>query len=205
MKEVNLVPIVIRYFLPESGVEVKLSVFKSVPGETAEILSKYLFSVLDQTKLKDKLIGFCGENCNTNFGGIKRRGQNNVFHKVKDNVKRDLVGIGCTIHIVHNCFQHAVDTLRICVGSFVKIYKFFHIYTVRVFELKEFCDFADVEYQPLLQHGNTRFLSLLPALERVLEMFEALKSYFNSPEQPSFANVLKIQPKNSISGSFMNS
>ena len=34
----------------------------------------------------------------------------------------------------------------------------------------------------LLEHGNTRFLSLLPALERVLEIFKALKSYFNSQE-----------------------
>ena len=42
-------PIVVRYFLLESGVKVKLLEFKSVPGETAEllILSKYLFSVLD--------------------------------------------------------------------------------------------------------------------------------------------------------------
>ena len=187
MKEVKLMPIVVRYFFPENGVKVKLLEFKSVPGKTAEILSKYLFSVLDQTKLKDKLIGFCADNCNTNFGGIKRRGQNNVFYRVKNNVKRDLVGIGCTIHIVHNCLQHAVDSLPVCVGSLVKIYKLFYIYTVRVFELKEFCDFADVEHQRLLQHGNTRFLSLLPALERVLEMFEALKSYFNLQEHcPTF-------------------
>ena len=33
-----------------------------------------------------------------------------------------------------------------------------------------------------MQHGNTRFLSLLPALQRMLEMFEGLKSYFNSQE-----------------------
>ena len=65
----------------------------------------------------------------------------------------------------------------------VKIYKFFLIYNVRVLELEEFCDFADVEYEQLLQHGNTRFLSLLRALERVLERFEALKSYFNSQER----------------------
>ena len=113
MKEVKLVPIVVRYFLPKSGVKVKLLEFKSVTGETAEILSKYLLSVLDQTKLKDKLIRFCADNCNTNFGGIKKRGQNNVFYKVKYNVKRDLVGIGCTIHIVHNCLQHAVNTLPV--------------------------------------------------------------------------------------------
>ena len=149
-----------------------------VPGETAEILSKYLLLVLDQTKLKDKLIGFCADNCNTNFGGVKRRGHNNVFYKVKDNIKRDLVGIGCTIHFVHNCLQHTVDTLPVCVENLVvKIYKFFHIYIVQVSELKEFCNFADVEYKRILQHGNTRFLSLLPALERILKMFEALKSY----------------------------
>ena len=47
MKEVKLVPIVVRYFLPESGVKVKLLEFKSVPGETAKLLSEYLLSVLD--------------------------------------------------------------------------------------------------------------------------------------------------------------
>ena len=76
-----------------------------------------------------------------------------------------------------------MDTLPECVESLViKIYKFFQIYTVQVSKLKEFCDFADVEYQQLLQHGNTRFLSLLHDLGRILEMFEALKSYFDSQE-----------------------
>ena len=56
MKEVKLVPIVVCYFLPESVVKIKLLEYKSVLGETAEILSKYLLSVLDQTK--PKLIGF---------------------------------------------------------------------------------------------------------------------------------------------------
>ena len=84
--------------------------------------------------------------------------------KVKDNVKWDLVGIGCTVYIVHNCLQLVMDTLPMCVQSLVKIYKFFHIYPARDLELQEFCEFADVEYKQLLQHGNTRFLSLLPAL-----------------------------------------
>ena len=90
MKEVKLVPIVVRYFLPESGVKVKLLEFKSVPGETAEILSEYLLSVLDQTKLKDKLIGFCADNCSTNFGGVNRRGHNNVFYKVRITINETL-------------------------------------------------------------------------------------------------------------------
>jgi len=155
---------------------------RSLPGETAEILSNYQVSVREKNELKEKVVGFCADNCNTNFGGVKRRGQNNVFFRVKEKIERDLTGIGCAAHIVHNCFQHAVDTLPVCVESLVKIYKFFHIYTVRVTKLKIFCEFVEIEYQRILQHGNTRFLSLLPALQRILEMFEGLKSYFNSQE-----------------------
>ena len=33
-----------------------------------------------------------------------------------------------------------------------------------------------------MQHRNTRFLFLLPALQRILEKFEGLRSYFNSQE-----------------------
>ena len=33
-----------------------------------------------------------------------------------------------------------------------------------------------------MQHRNTRFLSLLPDIERVVEMFEALKNHYNSQE-----------------------
>ena len=62
MQEVKLVLIVVCYFLPESGVKVKLLEFKSVSGETAGILSKYFLSVLNQTKLKNKLIQFCTHN-----------------------------------------------------------------------------------------------------------------------------------------------
>jgi len=182
-KEIKIVPVVVRYFVPDVGVKVKLLEFKSLEGETAAILSEYLVSVLEQNGLKEKLAGFCADNCNTNFGGLKRRGQNNVFFKLKENIGRNLIGVGCAAHIVHNCIQHAVDNLPVPVESLVvKIYKFFHIYTVRVTELKQFCDFVDIEYQSILQHGNTRFLSLLPALQRILEMFEGLRSYFNSQE-----------------------
>lgn len=80
--------------------------------------------------------------------------------------------------------QTAVDVLPIEVEALVvKIYKYFYIYTVRVTELKEFCDFVHIEYKNVLQHGTTRFLSLLPAIERLLLMYEGLKSYFLSQEQ----------------------
>lgn len=182
-KEVKLVPVVVRYFQPESGIQVKLLEFKSVLGETAVILTNHLVEVLKKNNLEDKVVAFCGDNCNTNFGGVLRRGQNNVYALLKKELGRNIIGIGCGAHILHNTIQHDVDVLPIEIEALVvKIYKYFHIYTVRVSQLKEFCDFAEIEYKKLLQHGNTRFLSLLPAIERILQMYEGLKAYFSSME-----------------------
>ena len=72
-KEVKIVPVV-RYFVPGVGVKVKLLEFKSLQGETAVILSEYLVSVLEQNELKEKVVDFCSDNCNTNFERVKRRG-----------------------------------------------------------------------------------------------------------------------------------
>lgn len=181
--EVKLVPLIVRYFKQESGVQIKLLDFKSLPGETAEILSNHLMGVVKENKLEEKVVGFCGDNCNTNFGGVKRRGKNNVFTLIQREFGRSINGIGCGAHIVHNTIQTAVDVLPIEIEALVvKIYKYFHIYTVRVTKLKEFCEFAGIEYRKLLQHGNTRFLSLMPAIERLLQIFSGLKDYFLSQE-----------------------
>ena len=56
--EIKLVPVVVRNFVPDIGVKVKLLEFKSLPGETAEILSNYLFRFLSKMSLKKKLLGF---------------------------------------------------------------------------------------------------------------------------------------------------
>jgi hypothetical protein len=69
----EVVPCVVPYFIPEQGVKVKLLDFSSVPGETKEILTYYLLSDVKKHDLSKKVVGFCGDNCNTNFGGIKRK------------------------------------------------------------------------------------------------------------------------------------
>ena len=43
-------------------------------------------------------------------------------------------------------------------------------------QLKNFCDFAGNNYAKLLEHGNTRFLSLGPSIDRILSMFDGLRS-----------------------------
>jgi hypothetical protein len=56
------------------------------------------------------------------------------------------------------------------------------LYTVQVEELKEFCYFVDIEYKQVLGSVKTRWLSLQPAITRVIVMFPGLKSYFLSQE-----------------------
>ena len=126
-------------------------------------------SIIKRHEIENKVADFCGDNCNSNFGGVNRRSANNVYSRLKE-------GIGCSAHIIHNIIQRAVDCLSVEIEAIVvKIHKYFCIYTVRV---TMFCETADIKYKKLVKHGNTRFLSLLPAMERILQLNEGLKSYF---------------------------
>lgn len=64
------------------------------------------------------------------------------------------------------------------------------MYTVRVETLKESCSFVDVQHKEILSHSTTRWLSLLPTVERIIVMFSALKSYFFL-YQNNCPNILK--------------
>ena len=127
-------------------------------------------TVKHHQSLEKKLIAFAGDNTNTNFGGLNRKSGENIFTRLKTNLNSNLVGIGCPAHVLHNGIHHGIDQF----GSFdiesivVKIFNYFSIYTVRTHELKEFCEFVEVEFRNLLSHSKTRWLSLLPAVERIL-------------------------------------
>jgi hypothetical protein len=174
----------VRYFAPTRGIQVKVIEFQNLTGETSEILVNHILSVLEKYKISEKVIAFCGDNCNTNFGGLARKGKNNVFYKLNNSVKMNILGVGCAAHLIHNALQTSADMLPVDVESIVnKIFQHFHIFAVRVEELETFCNFVEVEYKPVLGSVKTRWLSLLPALERTIEMFDGLKSYFLSQEK----------------------
>jgi len=181
---VKIFPILIQYFDKNFGIKHNLIELKSLPDETSETICNLLIETLENMNLLSKCIAFSGDNCNTNFGGVERRGTNNVFYRLQQYIKKPIIGIGCPAHILNNCVQHAIDGLPIDIESIIlKIYNYFSIYTVRTEALKEFCIFVDVEYKKLLFHSKTRWLSLFPAINRLLQIYPALQSYFLSQNQ----------------------
>lgn len=63
-------------------------------------------------------------------------------------------------YILNNCIQNATDILPINIEVIViKIYIHFYIYTVRVDNLKTFCNNIEIEYKKMLSFSKTRFLS----------------------------------------------
>jgi hypothetical protein len=183
-KELKLFPTLVRFFDDKTGVNVKLLELQALPGETSDIICDHLISVVKNANVFDKIIGFSADNTNTNFGGAARHGKNNVFYKLKNSLGKDVVGIGCAAHIINNSIQTAADSLPIDIEVVVvKIYAHFYIYTVRVESFKEFCEEAAVEYKKLLGYSKTRWLALMPAVERLLKLFEPLKTYFLANEK----------------------
>lgn len=77
---------------------------------------------------------------------MNRKGVNNVYTSLKKEMARNIVGISCGAHFIHNCLQTAFDVLPIQTSALLMtIYKYFSIfYTLRVTQLTEFYDFVDI-------------------------------------------------------------
>lgn len=72
-----------------------------------------------------KVVWFYDDNCNTNFGGVKRRGKTTFFFfGLKQEIGQNLIGIGCTANIVHSWVENAVSALQFDIEARVKICKY---------------------------------------------------------------------------------
>ena len=95
-----------------------------------------------------------------NFGGVNRSEGENVFTKLKQ-INPRFIPLGCPSHLVRKSAQIAAERgLYVDVESIVlKISSFFSGERSGIFQrhqkLIEFCDFLEIQYWKLPNHGKT--------------------------------------------------
>ena len=90
----------------------KLLDVKSPKNKTSLTITNEVKETLRKRRLFDKCFFFTNDNCNTNFGGIRRKKGNNVFTHLKSEVP-GLVGVGCPAHILNNCLPHGLNQMSL--------------------------------------------------------------------------------------------
>ena len=140
-------------------------------GTAAAIFAKIDESIVSNGLSYDHLVSFNSDTCNTMKG--QRKGVvRHLFNK-----QSHMIDLGCICHLENLALKAAIKSLHIYIDSLlVDINTHFY----RKEEFKEFCDFVNITYKKILVHVETRWLSLLRVVERVLQLWPALVSYFNS-------------------------
>lgn len=171
----KLFPISIKFFDVEGqGQTDGLLNFVEQPDETSQAIYGLIVDTIKERELKcSRMVSFSGDNANVNFGK-----KSSVFTKLRDQMPK-LVKSGCNCHIIHNTARNAIKTISYDVETIVlKVFKEFSISAKKNEHLKECFAFCDLEYQNILRHVTTRWLSLFKALDRLIQSWPAIKTYF---------------------------
>lgn len=179
---VSTLCIVVRYFDEEKKQIISqffklLNVFDEVTGNTAataENLYKMLISAFTSHNVPlENIIGFGSDGCNTMMGA-----HNSVASRLRENFEGIVIN-KCVCHSLHLVVSQACKVIpRICEDMARDIYNFFKNSAKRQTELKEFQHFCEVEPHKILKTSQTRWLSLLSVVRRILEQWSALELYF---------------------------
>lgn len=157
--------LVLRYFKKSVGVQTKLLSFFSLDNErsvdiAAALHSKLSFNGLD----KKNATSYCADNASVNVGKNQ-----SVFVELC-NSKAGIKAVGCNSHILHNTAKKATNKLLIDVELIViKIFNEFSSSTKKMTELKEYFVCTDTEWSEMLRHVPTRWLTLMPAIDRLIK------------------------------------
>ena len=100
---------------------------------------------------------------------------------------------GCTLHHVSNAAKYASQEFGEPVEEFVQdLFYFFRNHPSAVQDLEYYKKILDIEEHKVLRYVETRWLSLIPVAERILEQLPALKSLFENLKSTKY---LAKQPR----------
>lgn len=118
----------------------------------------YVYDLLRDKNLSDKLVAFSAENT----AKIKDKIMFSLFtlKSLTNNQNINRV-VGWVAHIFYNYVPSALDSLPLCLESSVmQIHNHFATFTVRTEELKSISSGLDIHFKQILYHPKTRAESL---------------------------------------------
>lgn len=124
---------------------------------------------------KQNMVGFAADGTNSMFG--QHHSLSTLFAKDIP----DLFLMKCICHSFHLCASYACKKLPRGVEDFARdVYNYIQNSPKRFGDYKDFQCFVNVKPHKLLHPAQTRWLSLLQVVKRLLEQLPALKLYFQS-------------------------
>lgn len=176
---VKIFPLLVRFYSPDDGLRTCLLDFYEDPNEKAVDIYNNIKERLGSLGLELKNVSaYSADNASVNFG---------IHHSVYTLLLKDdenilpFVPAGCSAHMLHNVVKNATEQCEFDVENLVlKVYGYLSYHAQRVQKLKECFADAELQYQNIVRHVKTRWLSLHPAVEKILHGFAALKTYFMS-------------------------
>ena len=119
-------------------------------------------------------MSFTSDTCN-----IMKGARGGVIAKLCS-IQPKIIDVHCICHLVSLCAKSAVKGLPLKVDDLLVDTYHFRNSVNRVVSLQEYAEFCCVEFKCILKHCETRWLSLRRAINRTLEMWDPLLSYFTS-------------------------
>jgi hypothetical protein len=103
-----------------------------------------------------------------------------INEEVKSVRGKGLVNIGtCNIHVIHNAFQRGLEELGTDSSDLVVfMYNFFDGWPARWEDYSKVQNQKKVSCHSFIKHVSNRWLTLQPALQRLLEQWEVVREYF---------------------------
>lgn len=160
-------------------------------GATAERLFEELIQTFNKAAVPiENMIGFGADNCSTMIGV-----NNSVASRLKE-VAPGIIIQGCVCHSLHLCASEACKMLPRKPEDLARqIYACFKNSSKRQAQLQEYQEFCNVEPHKILKPSQTRWLSLLQVVQRILEQWDALKLFFTFHQSDARCSNLTVADK----------
>lgn len=163
---IKVFPIVISFFDSNSGIHKFLLDFYQDADETSAAIADRIRKSLTEHGLETaNMVAYSADNASVNFGRHK-----SVFLNLR-NDQASLIAAHCSCHLLHNAAKHGCKLLQFDVEVLaLKVYSEFATAAKNVEKLKVIMEESEVQFQRVLRHVPTRWLSLYKAVDRLLQV-----------------------------------